>query len=350
VQSETIDLDSRQHTPWRKEFDVIIASHSILPLDEDYLRRDHVRNLWLMLNPKGGVLILVEKGRSNGFEAIAGAREMILNRLISSPGSTQYENILGNAEEEIIDKEKGMIIAPCTNHSQCPLHVSTKDGRRPAWHCHFSQRYIRPPYLQRILGASDRNNEDVLFSYLAVQRGVDQREVRGLTQDAAATDVAFTGYGGDSIHGGKVPEEPPAGFDPLALPRIVSAPLKKKGHIIMDMCTPAGKMERWIVPRSFGKRAYRDARKSSWGDLWALGAKTRLHREVIRQKTPRAQKSEQDEDSANDLESEAVPGLVGARDLKGLSKYRKKVAKGKLKKAGRAAAQRPTDGSLEYDG
>jgi ribosomal protein RSM22 (predicted rRNA methylase) len=44
------------------------------------------------------------------------------------------------------------------------------------------------------------------------------------------------------------------------------------------MCTPSGSLERWTVPRSFSKRAFRDARKSSWGDLWALGAKTRVIR------------------------------------------------------------------------
>jgi hypothetical protein len=34
------------------------------------------------------------------------------------------------------------------------------------------------------------------------------------------------------------------------------------------------------VPRSFSRQAYRDARKSDWGDLWALGAKTRVHRNL----------------------------------------------------------------------
>lgn len=56
--------------------------------------------------------------------------------------------------------------------------------------------------------------------------------------------------------------------------------LKRRGHIILDVCTPAGTLERWTVPRSFSKQAYRDARKVRWGDLWALGAKTRIPRNV----------------------------------------------------------------------
>jgi Mitochondrial small ribosomal subunit Rsm22 len=66
----------------------------------------------------------------------------------------------------------------------------------------------------------------------------------------------------------------------LALPRLVFPPLKRPGHITIDLCTPAGKIDRWIVTKSFSKAAYRDARKSSWGDLWALGAKTRIPRNL----------------------------------------------------------------------
>jgi hypothetical protein len=50
--------------------------------------------------------------------------------------------------------------------------------------------------------------------------------------------------------------------------------------VTMDMCTPEGKIERWTVPKSFSKLAYHDARKSRWGDLWALGAKTRVPRNL----------------------------------------------------------------------
>jgi len=56
--------------------------------------------------------------------------------------------------------------------------------------------------------------------------------------------------------------------------------MKRRGHVILDVCTAKGEIERWTVPRSFGHQAYRDARKSRWGDLWALGAKTRIPRNL----------------------------------------------------------------------
>jgi ribosomal protein RSM22 (predicted rRNA methylase) len=68
--------------------------------------------------------------------------------------------------------------------------------------------------------------------------------------------------------------------NPLQLPRLILPALKRRGHIILDVCTPAGTLERWTVPRSFSKQGFRDARKVRWGDLWALGAKTRIPRSV----------------------------------------------------------------------
>ncbi|KAJ6019224.1 hypothetical protein N7522_001291 [Penicillium canescens] len=245
-------FDDSRKAPKRKQYDVIIAPHSLLGLEEEYERKQHVENLWALLNPNGGILILLEKGRQKGFEAIAGAREMLLKRHIASPGSTEYDNFLDDPDESpVIQKEPGMIIAPCTNHSTCPMHNSAgaTKGRRD--YCHFEQRYI------------------------AVQRGVDLRQTQGIKQGAAATDAAFEGFEDETSD---IPDK--LAFHPLALPRAVYPPMKRRGHVIFDLCTPAGNIERWTVPRSYSRQAYRDARKSNWGDLWALGAKTRIPRNL----------------------------------------------------------------------
>ena len=69
-------------------------------------------------------------------------------------------------------------------------------------------------------------------------------------------------------------------------PRIVFPPLKKSGHVAMDVCGPSGlwvfcacndlstdfrstgKILRMTVPKSQGKQSFYDARKSSWGDIF----------------------------------------------------------------------------------
>jgi ribosomal protein RSM22 (predicted rRNA methylase) len=303
------------HTETAKEsgkFDLVIAPHTLFRIREDWARKDHVDNLWSLASSEGGLLIMLEKGMSRGFEAIALAREHILNTHIAEPESKDQmmEETTDEAKEEIKDvliedeevdpdepdiiwdgdepakstKERGMIVAPCTNHSECPMYSGKNKGpikgRKDI--CHFEQRFTRPPFLQKVLGAKDKNFEDLKFSYVALMRGRDLRVPQPERTDAVAfasqptvvqgdeaTDRAFEGY--EVLDPDSQPNP-----SSLSLPRQIMPPLKRRGHVILDLCTPAGSLERWTVPRSFSKRAFRDARKSSWGDLWALGAKTRV--------------------------------------------------------------------------
>jgi ribosomal protein RSM22 (predicted rRNA methylase) len=267
----------------RKNYDLIIAPHLLFPLKEDFRRKNMVQNLWSLLNPNGGVLILIEKGLPRGFEAIAGARSLLLDSHISSPGETAVETEIQSPstnEACFKSKEDGMIIAPCTNHESCPMYPvpGLSTGRKDF--CHFGQRYLRPPFLQKVLGASMRNYEDVKFSYIAVRRGIDARKATDpLVQGDAATEQAFAGYEYLDRPDSQIKSNgSDLKFNPLSLPRAILPPLKRQGHVTIDLCTPSGKLERWVVPKSFSRAAYRDARKSKWGDLWALGAKTRTMR------------------------------------------------------------------------
>ncbi|KAI9656279.1 MAG: 37S ribosomal protein S22 [Bathelium mastoideum] len=314
-----------------KPFDIVVAPHTLWPLLDDYRRKLHVQNYWSLLNPNGGVLVLLEKGNPRGFEIVAGARKMLLHNHIASPGAESYEaELQAPTASRHIKKERGMIIAPCTNHGGCPLYKTEGVSKGRKDFCHFPQRFVRPPFLQHILGAKSSNHDDVHFSYLAVQRGVDRRHESSpfapsdsnlddnidkstndgstdtadtsalnsgaIIQNAATTDAAFSGYtdaiAADPDASSPVPHSTPPSsssappsaspttISPLNLPRLLLPPLKRKGHVIMDVCTPAATLERWTVPRSWGAQAYRDARKSQWGDLWALGGKTRRARNV----------------------------------------------------------------------
>ncbi|KAL8791256.1 MAG: hypothetical protein Q9213_000213 [Squamulea squamosa] len=276
----------------RKQYDVILAPYTLWTLQQDHMRKAQVQNLWSLLKPDGGVLIIIEKGVPRGFELVAGAREVLLKHNIASPGQIKYQTRIDEpTEARYREKEAGMIIAPCTNYGKCPMYLFSGKtvGRRD--YCHFSQRYIRPPFLQRIVGQNHRNHEDIRYSFVAVQRGVDQRQAQGFQQGQVAEDSAFAGYGEEIIPNDEAVDSGTGHIDmdgsakstpinPLSFPRIVLPPLKKRGHIILDACTPGGRIERWTVPKSYGKRAYADARKARWGDLWALGAKTRISRRL----------------------------------------------------------------------
>lgn len=290
VENMEKQLDAPEVPQKRKVYDVIIATHLLLPLEKEYRRKDILNQLWSLLSPEGGVLIMLEKGHPRGFEAIADVRDRLLGEFIVPPTP-------GEAMEAIEQgvgrtREPGMIVAPCTNHSKCPMYLNPglSPGRKDF--CHFSQRFTRPPFLQRILEAKHRNHEDIDFSYIAVRRGMpvsnptpaeassttaenssEPAGVKPIRQGVKATTQAFAGYEG-------VASDSPDRPHPLSLPRNILPPLKRKGHVTLDLCTPAGTIERWTVPRSFSKQAYHDARKARWGDLWALGAKTRVRRNV----------------------------------------------------------------------
>ncbi|KAE8233185.1 hypothetical protein CF326_g1782 [Tilletia indica] len=75
------------------------------------------------------------------------------------------------------------------------------------------------------------------------------------------------------------PDSEPVAIDPKAdeaamrlesyeWPRLIRPPLKKGGHVTFDACCSSGAIERFTIPKSAGKQAYQDARKSSWGDIF----------------------------------------------------------------------------------
>jgi ribosomal protein RSM22 (predicted rRNA methylase) len=313
------------------KFDVIVAPHTLWGLKEDYIRKAHLQNLWSMLKQDGGVLLLMEKGVARGFEIVAGARQTLLDNHIASPvpaSQDAKQDETTSASSRGQQKEIGMIIAPCTNHSDCPMYEpqGVVKGRRDI--CHFSQRYIRPPFLQTILGAKDKNFEDVKFSYLSIMRGRDLRQEQDIHQDEDSTETAFVGY--EAV---TEPEQVPS----LSLPRAVLPPLKRRGHVILDLCTPAGTLERWTVPRSFSKQAFRDARKSSWGDLWALGAKTRVPRvPKIKKRKPKDVEAVGEQaaglkwegDTYGDIMGDGGGGKTRGRKVKGVRDKRDKKADG----------------------
>ena len=45
-----------------RKWDIVIAPHTLWPLREDYMRKNHLDNLWNLVSDQSGVLVLLEKG------------------------------------------------------------------------------------------------------------------------------------------------------------------------------------------------------------------------------------------------------------------------------------------------
>jgi ribosomal protein RSM22 (predicted rRNA methylase) len=142
--------------------------------------------------------------------------------ILIEPGTPQgYGNIL--IARTLLLNEGAHIIAPCPHQVSCPLASAFKEGKD--W-CHFRVRIPRGKYHRRAKEAA-LPYEDEKYSYLVVSKNA----------------------------------QPPLGD------RIIKAPILKTGHVILDLCTQSGQLERRIVSKSEGK-LYSQARDCDWGDEW----------------------------------------------------------------------------------
>lgn len=188
------------------------------------------------------------------------------------------------------------VLAPCPHQRKCPLQVGKpqyyeyQEGKSLKF-CNFQKSVLRPKFNTelkkgRLLATrwqtkSDgigikglaqpgtgrpygRNDEILNYSYLIMERSQnDPITIKNIKKAREQSEVQYTiGSLGDDT--------------PNTWPRIIKQPVKRKGHVILDLCGSSGQLEKWTVPKSLSKDIYHDARKSVKGDLWPLGAKTKM--------------------------------------------------------------------------
>ncbi|CUS23678.1 LAQU0S11e01816g1_1 [Lachancea quebecensis] len=187
------------------------------------------------------------------------------------------------------------VVAPCPHHKKCPLQIGKPqyydygEGRDLKF-CNFQKSVLRPKYAielkkGRVLATPWQNNSEAVgikgmakpgtgrphgrnfeilsYSYLIMERSqADDATVQRINRERSRQQDE---YGIGSLGANA----------PSTWPRIIRQPLKRKGHVVMDMCGASGQLEKWTVPKSFSKEIYHDARKAMKGDLWGLEAKTK---------------------------------------------------------------------------
>jgi ribosomal protein RSM22 (predicted rRNA methylase) len=301
------------------------------PRDENQIRRradETVAQLWSRVAP-GGALVLVEPGTPNGSRLIRRARQ----RVLDSERDTAARLVTSD------DDVDAHVVAPCQHDRACPM-----DGL-PTW-CHFSQRVQRSEMHRQMLPRGrGAQHQDERFSYvilrrlsrararqedvaraekvasgkwldvlppeeeedeeanmsaeeIAERRAIEKRmgfsrdtdDVVAATsrEDESTVDAIEADEDGDDAEEDEdaVPENPLADAVALASAhewgRMVRPPIKRSGHVIVDLCDADGKLSRQIIAKSnaweggVGKSGYKAARKSKWGDLWAYDDPRRL--------------------------------------------------------------------------
>jgi ribosomal protein RSM22 (predicted rRNA methylase) len=142
-----------------------------------------------------------------------------LAMVIIEPGTPRgFAGIL--AAREVLIAAGASIVAPCTHAGRCPMTAGD-------W-CHFDTRVERTRQHQW------------------AKSGTLPYEVEKFSYVIAARQPS--------------PAESPAA-------RIIRHPLKRSGHVILDLCTSESTAQRLIVSRR-DREAYRQARAAKWGDRW----------------------------------------------------------------------------------
>ena len=276
---------------------------------------DTIMSLWSRVAP-GGVLVLVEPGTPRGSKLIRRARALILD---AEKNRTRNRREDGKDADDSFDAH---IVAPCQHDKVCPM-----DGLEGSTWCHFSQRVKRTEMHRQMLPRGrGPQHQDERFSYVVIRRMSRKRaiaEAKNRVAEIAAGEekVGFKidkeddedddhdeseedeedeeheeheeDEGGDGEEEdddeeeGKDVGETKAGAVAVASSfswgRLVRPPIKRSRHVILDMCSANGELDRHIVARSnaweggVGKQGYKAARKSKWGDLWPYRDPRKLH-------------------------------------------------------------------------
>ncbi|KAJ7755072.1 Rsm22-domain-containing protein [Mycena maculata] len=268
-------------------YTVALSAFMLSSLPTSVARKALIKEMW---SSGAHVLVVIDHNTKQGFESIAAARDYLLN-----VGRKEFKD----PEADGWDIRGSHVVAPCPHDRDCPLNFPGEINLI----CGFSQRLQRPSFVRRTKH-SGQGHEDMGYSYIVIRRGPRpsnpetavgrvggigrtalQRELdkqtpvkelflHGESEIAQAEEQPESTT--EALENNEEIEEPstPAALEAaLRLeaynwPRLIFPPLKKAGHIILDGCTPEGKIMRMTVPKSQGKQPYYDARKSSWGDIF----------------------------------------------------------------------------------
>jgi ribosomal protein RSM22 (predicted rRNA methylase) len=155
--------------------------------------------------------VLSELGPAGRNRLIRAAARSATTIVVVEPGTPGGHRRTLAARELLLD-QGFTIAAPCPHQGPCPID----------W-CHFAARLPRTE-LHRTLKDGTRNYEDEKFAYVVATRG---------------------------------PLRPAAA-------RVLTRPIRRKGQVVLDLCTADGTTERVVVPKS--SPSYRHARNASWGE------------------------------------------------------------------------------------
>ncbi|DAZ99234.1 TPA: hypothetical protein N0F65_008101 [Lagenidium giganteum] len=204
------------------KYDLIVAGYVLSEITNDFERIAVVSALWELLSDDG-VLVIADRGSPWGSHHVRSARQFIIDSVLEDAAE---------ADESGETKESVRILAPCPHHFECPAAGGT-------W-CHFVQRSPRVQFPRDATTKRWHGHKSSKFSYVVMEKNSSNQD----TTPASAS-----------------------------LARLIRGPLLATRHVHLDLCTPAGELERRsVTKRTAIREVYRASRKAHWGAEWPSDA------------------------------------------------------------------------------
>ena len=275
----------------RGGFDVVVCSYALGEsfdgISSQRSRDVTVRQLWERVAP-GGVLVISEPGTPKGSLIVRRARHLVLE--VARREMEQNARRL-QAEPDAADVQ-AYVVAPCQHDKACPVKDEHREDGFSTW-CHFPQRALRSSYYREIK-QSAKPYQDEKFSYvvlrkmtraqarqeaeLATKRAAGRRRTPNTTADDNADEHDDEDDEHEEAFHAHVARESSEDWS-----RVIRHPHKRKGHVVVELCTSRGELERATIAKSHGQGdwaigadGYKFARKLRWGDLWPYANKTTI--------------------------------------------------------------------------
>lgn len=172
--------------------------------------------------------------------------------MITVPGTPQdYKDLM--AFRTYLIQNGYDILAPCPHNNGCTIMEKSND-----W-CHFSVRFERSP-LHKYIKNADLHYEDEKFSYLvALRKGI--QTVSKIDDQQSFEQLPEKPHGEPFEKSLEKPIKNP--LRGIIGSRIIRAPIKNKGHIILDVCGKNG-IKRHTISKKDPN--YKRIKKCGWGD------------------------------------------------------------------------------------
>ena len=299
VPSTRITLSAQMTTDSEGTFDLSLASFTLSELPDSSSILAAAALLYEKLRP-GGLLVILEPGTPDGFANIRMVRNMLID---CCPDDAE---------------DACQILAPCTHNGPCPMernygnrrerraakrerNVAIEDSDEPDDDGDdgdddeelSSTRIGFCSFVQTMSGGTSRRRGEKL-SYLVVRKRNDNNEEEDrddwssinlpdhlrrrlvvntdqpmhthLQNEAEELRTKYLSSEADELG----LEFVRSAASRVSYGRIIEAPKKKKGHVLIDCCVE-GRIERHKIPKSLNTVApglYGAARKSRWGGYW----------------------------------------------------------------------------------